>query len=116
MSALDLTREPAPDARKPLEMLEAVYSKLAALNDPVEGCSAWTATMDMSPSPANVWRLTLLVCDTTLERAHEQVRWLYQAMHPGQELSGSQVTWEPLAADKQPEGPTAPGIYRHRLE
>jgi hypothetical protein len=115
-AALDVTREPGPEAEKPLALLGDICRKLAAMNAPVEGCAAWIAHMDLTASPASVRRLSLLVCDTHPEDAREQVRWLYAAMHPGEELPDSRVVWEPAGQENTPRGAIAPGIYGHWFE
>jgi tetratricopeptide (TPR) repeat protein len=116
LAALDLTREREAGVPGPLELLEAVAQGLTAMNEPVEGCQAWSATLELSLPGANARLLSLLVCAPTLEAAGEQVRQIYRALHPDRELADAAVTWKPVEAEQQPEGPVAPGIYGHRFE
>ena len=61
LAALDMTRARDADVRGPLEFLEAVARGLTAMAEPVEGCQAWTATLELSAPPAKAQRLSLLV-------------------------------------------------------
>jgi Zn-dependent protease with chaperone function/tetratricopeptide (TPR) repeat protein len=116
LSALDLTREPGLDTQGPLELLGVVCEGLAAMSEPIQGCGAWTAGIEMSASPAKVRRLSLLVHAPTLQAAQGLVLSLYEAMHSGQELPDSLVTWEPVPPADPSEAPVAPGIYQHWFE
>jgi hypothetical protein len=116
LSALDITREAVAGTRPAIEMLGVVCRALVELGEPVDGCAAWTAHLDMSASPVPMQRLSLLVCAPGQAAACEHVRALYRAMHPGQELPGRSVTWEPVESPNQPEGAVVPGIYRHWSE
>jgi tetratricopeptide (TPR) repeat protein len=115
LASLDLTRERPPEASHPLSLLESVARGLAAMREPVEGCSAWWASVDMSGSPAEVKRLSFLVIAPNAAEARDQIRALYQAMHPGRDLAPQQIAWQP-SPDHKPDGPCAPGIYGHRFE
>jgi Zn-dependent protease with chaperone function/Tfp pilus assembly protein PilF len=116
LAALDLTQALGPGARGPLEFLETAARGLIAMGEPVEGCQAWRAKLDLSASPAPARQLTLLVCAPTQAAAREQVRELYRAMHPGHELSDAQLSWEPVEPEHQPEGEVVPGVYGHQFE
>jgi hypothetical protein len=113
LAALDLTRSLGPEARSPFELLDSVCQGLIAMAAPLDGACAWIASLDLSSSPARVRRLKLRVQAATLADALEQVRLIYRAMFPGEELTDHQVTWEPAepAEERLP-----PGIYGHHLE
>jgi Tfp pilus assembly protein PilF len=116
LAALDLTREREAGVPGPLEFLEAVARGLIAMGEPVEGCQAWTATLELSLPGTNARLLSLLICAPTLEAAREQVRQIHRALHPDRELADASVTWKPVEPEQQPAGPVAPGIYGHRFE
>jgi Zn-dependent protease with chaperone function len=113
LAALDLTRPLGPEAEGPLELLEEVCQALATMAEPINDASAWAAVLNL-PSGLTQWqRLGLLVHAASLEGAREQVRELYEAMIPGQELAEDQVSWQPQG---RVEERMPPGIHGCAIE
>lgn len=110
-SVLDSTREIAPDAQSPLSFVPFVCQAMMTMADPVDGCSAWTATIDLQDSPVDAAAMSLTIAAPNASAAGEHARWIYSAMHPGKELSDSLVKWKLAKPEDQPGGPVVPGIY-----
>lgn len=116
MAALDVTRERPDDAAGPLAVLHGVCQAMVSMGEPETGCSAWSAKIDLTDSPADARSLSLLIAAKNLQATKEQVRAIYTAMHPGRDLPELGITYEELSPDKRPDGSIVPGIYGVQIE
>lgn len=112
LAALDLTRPLGPEAEGPLAVLEDACHGLLALEEPIRGLSAWSATLEVVATGLGTRQLTLFVHACTREHAQQHVERLLRAMLPERRDADGGIRWdtaEPLGEQ------FPPGIYGHQL-
>jgi Tfp pilus assembly protein PilF len=119
LAALDVTRAPGVGNITGLHILPQICSMLASLAEPTPNCRAWSARVDLSAIPGPEPRpkvLTVAVTATDEGEGRRQLGDLYAALYPGATLMQSQVTWEMLPKERQPNEPVRPAIWFEELE
>jgi tetratricopeptide (TPR) repeat protein len=109
-SAVDVKKPLGSKALGPIPLFHRIIVQLLALQDPVPGCRAWTATLTAS-TPEALINKTLLIYAAGTSEADGYLQSLLRAMQPGSPpvLPGT-ILWREARGEQQPEGSARPGI------
>lgn len=111
IEALNTGRALGERAVGPLPLFNHITSQLLSLEEPVQNCRAWIASLNGGKSPPGLANRSLLIYASGRQQAEEFLHELVCAMQPGTPpLIPSSIGWKEAEKEKQPDGPVRAGI------
>lgn len=111
IEALNTGRALGEKAVGPLPLFNRITSQLLSLEEPMQNCRAWIASLNGGKSPPGLANKSLLIYAPGRRQAEEFLNELVCAMQPGTPpLIPSSIGWREAEKEKQPDGPVRAGI------